>query len=279
MWHTLSFILFVSACRAASEDIAKHKSDDARNRAEYLVRRDKGWKKVESGKLQVGNIVKVLKNQMMPTDMVFLGSSNKQGHCHIDKANLNGETTLEVVTSVAQARKYVLDDQSGIDSFRCRLIYEPPNPRFDKFRGVLTIKTEGGQDEQSFYVEDKACLMRETNLRNTDFIVGIVVYTGNDTKIQVADTHCIMSMDVCLYVRLFMHLFAQVSNSLGSKDKAKVSRIFNAVNDFLWVMFALQLLLCIAAGTMCGVWITNHGAPSWYDNLVNPNVRNHNNPS
>jgi magnesium-transporting ATPase (P-type) len=33
----------------------------------------------------------------------------------------------------------------------------------------------------------KFLVMRETNLRNCDYIIGLVVYTGNDTKIQMSN--------------------------------------------------------------------------------------------
>jgi hypothetical protein len=38
-------------------------------------------------------------------------------------------------------------------------------------------------------LDGKCLLMRETNLRNCPYIYGIVVYTGNDTKIQMVTLH------------------------------------------------------------------------------------------
>jgi len=45
---------------------------------------------------QVGDIVKVNDNEQFPCDLVLLSSSDDQGQCTIQTANLDGETNLKV---------------------------------------------------------------------------------------------------------------------------------------------------------------------------------------
>ena len=54
--------------------------------------------------------------------------------------------------------------------------------RFDSFAGDMDLTTDKGS--VSLRIDGKSLLMRETNLRNCPFIFGLVVYAGNDTKIQ-----------------------------------------------------------------------------------------------
>ena len=98
----------------------------------------------------------------------------------IDKSNLNGETTLEVMNSMVQT-KALCANEKDIEKLALTLTYEAPNKRFDSFRGHIQMKCG---DNSEFSVDGKSLIMRETNLRNCDYIYGLVVYTGNDTKIQ-----------------------------------------------------------------------------------------------
>ena len=79
MYQPLAFIVFVSACRAAKEDWDKHKADAGRNGFKYKVLQDGEFVERESGDIKVGEIVKVEQNNMIPTDMLFLGSSLAKG--------------------------------------------------------------------------------------------------------------------------------------------------------------------------------------------------------
>lgn len=178
MYQPLAFIVFVSACRAAKEDWDKHKADASRNGFKYEVLNGKEFVATESGDIRVGQVVKVMQNNMVPADMLFLGSALPKGHCFIDKSNLNGETTLLVMNSMVQTRPLLKDESDGFAKLALKLVYEAPNKRFDEFRGQMTV------NGQEFSVDGKSLLMRETNLRNCDYIYGLVVYTGNDTKIQ-----------------------------------------------------------------------------------------------
>ena len=107
MYLTLSFILTVSAFRAATEDWGKHKADNARNGVftsshystfflmflvfylkgyKYTVLgKDGEWTQMASGDLKVGTIIQVKKDEMVPADLILLSSSHDKGQCFIDK--------------------------------------------------------------------------------------------------------------------------------------------------------------------------------------------------
>eukprot|EP00808_Paulinella_micropora_P013493 g57589.t1 len=221
MYQPLIFIVFVSGLRAAVEDYSKHISDAKRNSYKYSVIRGKTAKDVNSGNLAVGDIVKVRNNDMFPADMIFLGSSLPHGHCFIDKANLNGETCLEIKNSVKET-KSIFANEKSITQWRASVSYEPPNGTFDSFRGILQF---GGL---TLSLDGKVLLMREEVLRNTEYVWGLVVYTGNDTKIQK-------------------------SNSSGEAAKVKVSRIMRNVNNYLKWMLLFQVALCLIAGVIAGL--------------------------
>jgi len=237
MYQPLAFIVFVSACRAAKEDWDQHKADASRNGFPYDVMTDKGWKATESGDIRVGNIVKVKQNNMIPADMLFLGSSLSKGHCFIDKSNLNGETTLEVMNSMNHTRNWCKDDASLVN-MSLTLDYEPPNKRFDSFRGKMMMHDDAAFPDP-IDIDGKSLMMRETNLRNCDYIYGLVVYTGNDTKIQR-------------------------SNLEGEKPKTKVSFIMRQVNTYLIYMLLLQSILCIVGGVLAGAFREGFTSDMWF---------------
>ncbi len=264
MYQPLAFIVLVSAARAISEDVSKHKADNKRNSYCYDVYHAGEWAPTPSGDLRVGHVVRVRQNEMVPADMLFLGSSLSQGHCFIDKANLNGETKLEVYSSIRETRAFCppMKDTSGLShdeivalrrapppkelsAFNVTLQYEPPNKRFDSFRGTLSF-AHPVLGQVDVKVDGKGMLMRETNLKNTDYIYGLVVYTGNDTKIQR-------------------------SNLEGEKPRVKVSRIMRDVNHLLKYMLLIQLCLCLAGGIAAGSWAYKHGN-SWYMRYSGNNV-------
>lgn len=225
------FIIGVSALRAATEDKSKHNADAVRNGHAYNVVRPQGLVPTASGELRVGDIVQVRKDEMVPADMLFLGSSLAKGHCFIDKANLNGETTLEVLQCLKEIKAKGLED---FQKLQLELVYEDANKRFDAFRGTLRVGSSDGRGHsEDIHVDGKSLVMSETNLRNNDFIYGLVVYSGVDTKIQM-------------------------SNNAGGRAKIKQSRIMRVVDWLLRVMFLLQTSLCILNGALAAAWVETH---------------------
>lgn len=101
------------------------------------------FRAVCSGDLKVGHIVKVLKNQMVPCDMILLGTSEEKGHCFIDKSNLNGETTLEVFSSPAPLRRFAGAREghngTGLLDLAANLSYEQPSSNMERFRCRMSV--------------------------------------------------------------------------------------------------------------------------------------------
>ena len=233
MYQPLLFIVLVSAIRAASEDYEKHKADAKRNGYKYeVLQKDGKFKHIRSGDLKVGNIIKIKMNDMIPADCLLLNSSHKKGHCFIDKSNLNGETKLEIMTAFKPMRELLLN--KALHDIKFTMNYEPPNKKFDSIVGNITLEN----DINAIPIDGKLLLMREEILRNTDYVIAVIVYTGDDTKIQV-------------------------SNNEGQKARVKVSYIMRKVSSFLKVVMMVQVAICISNATLSKLFSKNE-QNSWY---------------
>lgn len=55
---------------------------------------------------------------------------------------------------------------------------EQPNPEFDRFNGTMTV-----DNSQKLSLSCFEMLLQGTFLKNTDWACGIVIYTGNESKL------------------------------------------------------------------------------------------------
>jgi len=267
----LAFIVLVSAARAAIEDRQRHIADAERNNCKYerakfrrvnlelneaglevtprssqreaLLDRARGsgdqseLETTTSGELKCGDIVKVYKDQMVPCDMILLSSSEEKGHCFIDKANLNGETSLEVMVSLPALRKYCNEHGTRFGSLSVEMDWEAPSSNFEQFRCHLNLIENNTKIPVA--VNHKNLLLRETILRNTEYVYGLAVYTGDDTKIRR-------------------------SIAEGEKPSPKNSRIMILVDKYMVMMFLVLGLLCLVGGIYSGVWQSTRAKHHWY---------------
>ncbi len=118
---------------------SKHRNDAARNGAQYDIITRAGFRPVESGSLSVGDIVRVKENQMIPADLVFLGSASALGDCHIDKSNLNGETNWENYGSVPETRPFCVTEHDLAYDLVADITVDAPNKYFDSFSGSISV--------------------------------------------------------------------------------------------------------------------------------------------
>lgn len=90
------FILVSNLLVDGFEDFLRGVSDWRANASKYIVVRKGVEKSTESKSICVGDIVKVVNNQEIPVDLLIIASSNFKNTCHIETANLDGETNLKV---------------------------------------------------------------------------------------------------------------------------------------------------------------------------------------
>ncbi|CDW75337.1 p-type atpase [Stylonychia lemnae] len=120
----------------------------------------KKWEDVE-----VGNIVKFLKDQEAPADIAVIISSSKSGVVNVDTMNLDGETNLKEKQALLENI-----EEKDVQVLHGQLKCDQPNENLDKWEGKF--KFDYGEIKAPL-ASIKNLLLRGCFVRNTDFGIGI----------------------------------------------------------------------------------------------------------
>ncbi|XP_021733270.1 probable phospholipid-transporting ATPase 8 isoform X2 [Chenopodium quinoa] len=126
--------------------------------------------------LRVGDVVKVYKDEHFPADLLFLSSNYEDGICYVETSNLDGETNLKLKHALEVTS--CLQDESSLCQFKALTKCEDPNENLYSFVGTLYY------NGKQYPLSLQQLLLRDSKLRNTDHIYGVVVFTGHDTKVM-----------------------------------------------------------------------------------------------
>ncbi|KAH7279146.1 hypothetical protein KP509_37G007200 [Ceratopteris richardii] len=173
----LVLVISVSLIKEAYEDWKRFFNDKTINSTMVDVLRDGHWRKLPWRRLVVGDIVKVHKDSFFPADLLFLASTNQDGVCYVETSNLDGETNLKIRKALERTWDYV--DEERAKEFQGEIQCEQPNNSLYTFTGNLII------GKQTLPVTPNQLLLRGCSLRNTEFIVGVAVFTGHETKVMM----------------------------------------------------------------------------------------------
>uniref|UniRef100_A0A8C4ENY6 Phospholipid-transporting ATPase n=1 Tax=Dicentrarchus labrax TaxID=13489 RepID=A0A8C4ENY6_DICLA len=218
----LIFILTVAGIKEIIEDYKRHKADNTVN------------KKKTTGIIcvcvAVGDIVKVTNGQHLPADMVIVSSSEPQAMCYTETSNLDGETNLKIRQGLPlTAGAQTLEDLMALSG---RLECEGPNRHLYDFTGTLRLENQNpaplGPDQ---------VLLRGAQLRNTQWVAGIVVYTGHDSKLMQNST----------------------------KAPLKRSNVERVTNMQILVLFGILLVMALVSSVGAAIWNREHTEDAcWY---------------
>ena len=228
----LIFVLAVSLIREAVEDCKRASLDRAQNNEPTFVYRNKKWVETASGDLDIGELVFVGKDQTFPADIILIDSKLNDGLCFIETATLDGEKTLKQKVAPSElAGKLINNNQDDpLDGFDIsgNVITDPPNQDLYLLSKIMKVRFNNGE-EMLIPLSAKQLLLKGAKLKNTPWVVGIVVYVGHDCKIMK-----------------------------NAKDPVtKYSSLERLMNLGLVIIFIIQAILCIIAAILRGTYY-NH---------------------
>lgn len=121
-------------------------------------------------------------------------SSAAEGVCYVETKNLDGETNLKNKNVPKDLWSTFEHKETAIKHFNAKMTIDGPNNFIYKFEGCMEFHRDPqlisqGQSElvQVPFTNDNV-LLRGMSLRNTEGVLGIAVYTGHETKIQMNTT-------------------------------------------------------------------------------------------
>jgi phospholipid-transporting ATPase len=176
----LILVLLVSAGKELIEDYKRKKSDKTLNNSKAQVLRGSSFQETKWINVAVGDIVRVESEEPFPADIVLLASSEPEGLCYIETANLDGETNLKIKQAIPET--CVMVSSSDLSRLGGKLRSEQPNSSLYTYEATLTVAAGGGEKELP--LQPDQLLLRGATLRNTPWIHGIVVFTGHETKLM-----------------------------------------------------------------------------------------------
>ncbi|CAM9459388.1 unnamed protein product [Bubo scandiacus] len=228
----LIVVLLASMVKDAIEDHRKYLFDKTINFSKTRVYDkeerayvEKCWKDV-----RVGDFVQLQCNETIPADILLLYSSDQNGICHLETANLDGETNLK-------QRHVVMgfSSQNALfepEFFQNTIICEMPNNDLNKFKGYME---QPNHERIGFNIE--SLLLRGCTIRNTEAAIGIVIYAGHETK-------------------------AMLNNNGPRYKRSKIERRMN-MDIFLCV--GLLFMMCLVGAVGHGIWTGNFSEHPPYD--------------
>ncbi|CAB1451863.1 unnamed protein product [Pleuronectes platessa] len=220
----LLVVLAVIAIKDALEDYRRYLFDRKVNNnvarvfcGKQKAYNDQCWKDV-----RVGDFVRLSCNEIIPADMLLLYSSDPRGVCYIETANLDGETNLKQRQVVSDLP--LQGEEFTPESFPSRIECENPNNDLSRFRGYMEHPSG-----VRVGLHNSNLLLRSCTIRNTETVVGIVVYAGHETK-------------------------AMMNNSGPRYKRSQLEKRLNT--DILWCV-VLLIIMCLTSAVGHGLWLKN----------------------
>ena len=176
----LIIVLLVSAGKELVEDFKRKNSDKSLNYSKARVLRGTSFENMKWVSVKVGDVVRVESEEPFPADLVLLATSEPEGLCYIETANLDGETNLKIKQAIPETANLV--SPSELSRLSGRLRSEQPNSSLYTYEATLTMSAGGGEKELPLAPDQ--LLLRGATLRNTPWIHGVVVFTGHETKLM-----------------------------------------------------------------------------------------------
>ncbi|KAM9025609.1 putative phospholipid-transporting ATPase IIB isoform 5-T5 [Ara ararauna] len=176
-WAPLGFVLTVTVVREAVDEFRRYKRDKEMNSQLYSKLTVRGKVQVKSSDIQVGDLIIVEKNQRIPSDMVFLRTSEKTGSCFIRTDQLDGETDwkLKVAVSCTQ-RLPALGDLFSINAY---VYAQKPQLDIHSFEGTFTREDSDPAVHESLSIENT---LWASTVVASGTVIGVVIYTGKETR-------------------------------------------------------------------------------------------------
>ena len=234
----LVLVLAINITMKALEDVKRHRADRTTNNSPTLCVVNGAATPIKWVDVRVGDVLLVANREQAPADLLVLAVDEPdpqciRGGCHVETKSLDGETNLKgksatsATTSVLGATQ--AEQLANVAKLRARVECEQPNAATNKFTGMLYV--DGGEPTP---LSVSNMMMRGSSLRNTEYILGLVINTGVDTKVMQGTR----------------------------KPPLKMSSIDSLLNPVLLVIITLLVSLCV---------IGSGGMLAW---LGNPSIRN-----
>lgn len=216
----LLFVLCVTAIKDGYEDWRRHRSDRNENNRQALVLQSdefqlKVWKKIRAGE-----VVKICADEVIPCDMVLLGTSDPSGLAYIQTMNLDGESNLKTRYARQETASAVAEGCSYSGLIRC----EQPNRNIYEFTANMEF------NGHKFPLSQSNIVLRGCQLKNTEWIIGVVVYAGQETK-------------------------AMLNSAVSPAKRSKLEGYMN--RETLWLSIFL-FIMCLVVALGMGSWLVRH---------------------
>ncbi|KAG8629157.1 hypothetical protein KVT40_003022 [Elsinoe batatas] len=202
-------------------DTSKEAPGKARFKKDY-------WKNV-----QVGDFVRLYNNEQIPADIVVLSTSDNDGVCYVETKNLDGETNLKVRNALHCGHRV----RRARDCERTGFVIEsePPHANLYAYSGVVRWQEPDPQQlggppkEMAEPIGINNVLLRGCSVKNTDWILGVVIFTGDESKIML-------------------------NSGITPSKRAKISKSlnWNVIYNFI-ILFIMCLVAAIVQGYTWGL--------------------------
>ncbi|KAG5372182.1 putative phospholipid-transporting ATPase DNF3 [Yarrowia sp. C11] len=258
----LMFFICVSMAREGYDDWRRHRQDKAENYrlAKVAIKRDKGgtisessssrnmeldsfssgdsttgsapieFKEVYWKDIMAGDIVKLKQNDWIPADMIVLWADGMGDQAYIETMALDGETNLKPREALPLVQKQCSTD-AGLAKLNGHLNTEDPNIDLYNFEGRLEFQGV------TYSLGPQNVVYRGSILRNTPNMLGVVIFTGEETKIRM--------------------------NAIKN-PRTKAPRLQTMVNKIVMVMVAFVLILSAFCTGASSIYYHSDGRHMWY---------------
>ena len=217
----LTSLILLNGFKDYIEDRKRKETDKKENNNSILIYNQKKNKFVSDiwQNIKLGDIIKVKNGENFPCDLILIESSpESKGQCKVDTKNINGETNLNIKSINP---KFIFQNLSEINHL---CITKKPNEHIYEFEAIFhSISSQNEyldiDKDETFYFNYDNFILRGSSLKQTDYIIGIAVYIGHNTK----------------------------SMKNNPSPKQKISKLEIAMNYQILLIFILQIILSIIA--------------------------------
>ena len=144
-----------------------------------------------------------------------------------------GETNLKIRKPVDIPE---IDSVESLRDVQLALRAESPNINLHNFKGTISCRRRASDESSTIPTTMNEMLLRGCTLKNSNYIVGLVVYAGKATRIQMNAT----------------------------KTPLKVGSFDRFLNLQISLVILLQMAMCVFLAVMSYVWIVNQGQGHLY---------------